>query len=884
MVEWVNEVEASLVRLGILKNEVVDHVYSVCPAVVRKPRVSVEVTDETQSEVSSLQLSGDSTELKRSFDVLPQTTSNSVSVPQPPPRSSVVKQRTLSLKPAPRAPLASRTSSSFHAPSHSTAIDVGPPPPPLPARLSSCTDKTSSCVESEERTVSDLAENVSSHTATDGSNDSDFVSPEVIAELLRQREASKKLVTSDIVDSENQFYPTSATLPEHANEIYVDMSRSHTQIRAEVNCSPLAIRQPLVMIMPLDPLQISIETSDSSAGLYTESSVLMAAQCPESLDVFIKPEQVVENTYSVFPCQQEPPDVVTGDSNLIGPSISLTPKPIAFPRKTVPKVGSSTCYLPSNTLSASVENADIAFSDSSSKWPASDEIFDSVAPPAGDSCKNFDADGDCQDFVPEADGIGVLDAGADMVSQFDSCQDEYINLKCENVYNNVLSADKDDSTDTGHSPLPSVKSNDLHLSKDENENFYGLVFEPAPPTTKAPPIPPLPSGHYSHGAWCNNQPSTTPDPRTSSSSVSANNPATSTAVPSAFHAAASNKHTGLPPEATPPLALPRKTNCHSSLTSLPTSLQSRDAPHRMPHTLSVDDQPPALPSRNSHSFFIKRPQITGMSNHVISSSEDSFSQSHTSTTFLEHSLSVDSKVSNTEPCTSVSNLSRKMLLDRSHSLHTVVSLKQTQAEILQTEIAMPSVTLTITNKAGHGIALVDWNSFSCVVGWNQKDFPSLHGKLHLGDLIFSINNVRVTSAETAHKLLKQAPDCNIELKLHRMPYAKVFAIHRNAEGQSLGIKRNGGTGEIVYVDPNGLAAQHGLTPHSQSVSGNGRCNWFLVEINNRPLSLFFKDDEIDHRLSAVGREISLVVQPADFIYEIRRQFKKLKNYKQFITQ
>lgn len=42
--------------------------------------------------------------------------------------------------------------------------------------------------------------------------------------------------------------------------------------------------------------------------------------------------------------------------------------------------------------------------------------------------------------------------------------------------------------------------------------------------------------------------------------------------------------------------------------------------------------------------------------------------------------------------------------------------------------------------------------------------------------------------------------------------------------------------------------------------------------------------QIDHRLSAVGREISLVVQPADFIYEIRRLFKKLKNYKQFITQ
>ena len=51
--------------------------------------------------------------------------------------------------------------------------------------------------------------------------------------------------------------------------------------------------------------------------------------------------------------------------------------------------------------------------------------------------------------------------------------------------------------------------------------------------------------------------------------------------------------------------------------------------------------------------------------------------------------------------------------------------------------------------------------------------------------------------------------------------------------------------QIIYLDPNGLAASHGLTPFAEQ--GDARCNWFITEINNRPLSLFFKDSEVSFR-------------------------------------
>lgn len=60
--------------------------------------------------------------------------------------------------------------------------------------------------------------------------------------------------------------------------------------------------------------------------------------------------------------------------------------------------------------------------------------------------------------------------------------------------------------------------------------------------------------------------------------------------------------------------------------------------------------------------------------------------------------------------------------------------------------------------------------------------------------------------------------------------------------------------------------------------------WVLTEINNRPLNLFFKDNEIKDRLNSVGRDISILVQPSDLITKIKKQLKSIRGYKDFIVQ
>ena len=124
----------------------------------------------------------------------------------------------------------------------------------------------------------------------------------------------------------------------------------------------------------------------------------------------------------------------------------------------------------------------------------------------------------------------------------------------------------------------------------------------------------------------------------------------------------------------------------------------------------------------------------------------------------------------------------------------------------------------------------------------------------------------------------------VEFVIRRVPFGRVFAIRRDVEGQSLGIVQEGNTAEIRDVAPGGLAACHGLVPRAQTCDGLSLTNWVITEINGRPLNLFFKDGEVRDRLNAVGKEISILVQPFDLIRQLKKQLKALRSYKEYIVQ
>jgi len=181
----------------------------------------------------------------------------------------------------------------------------------------------------------------------------------------------------------------------------------------------------------------------------------------------------------------------------------------------------------------------------------------------------------------------------------------------------------------------------------------------------------------------------------------------------------------------------------------------------------------------------------------------------------------------------------------------------------------------------NSIALVDISGNVWIAGWKQKEFPFLHNTFHIGDQLLSINGDPVSNSSQAYRLIKQN-SLIIELIVKRVPNGKVLCIRRKTDGQDLGFIRNKNTAEILDVITGGLADRAGLT--LRSYSGDHECNWCLTEINNRPLNLFFKNNEIQDRLNAVGKEISILVQPIVFVKRLKKQLKLFRNYKDYIVQ
>ncbi|XP_044741164.1 uncharacterized protein LOC123302338 isoform X2 [Chrysoperla carnea] len=237
----------------------------------------------------------------------------------------------------------------------------------------------------------------------------------------------------------------------------------------------------------------------------------------------------------------------------------------------------------------------------------------------------------------------------------------------------------------------------------------------------------------------------------------------------------------------------------------------------------------------------------------------------------------DRATSNTQAA--INSISREM---------TQLTLREQQVLRLQKEIKHPSgVRIQLSRKdCNNAIALIDVFGGVWVAGWRQKDNPMLYNLLHIGDQIINIEGVYVQTAVEAHKHLRRASSFNqyVTVIIKRVPFGKIFVIQRDMDGQPLGIVQEQNTAVIKQVLANSLAARHGLSQRATTCDQLSFTNWVLTEINGRPLNLFYKNNEVRDRLNAIGKEISILVQPLDLIKQIKKQLKSVRNYKEYIVQ
>ncbi|XP_022654466.1 uncharacterized protein LOC111247610 isoform X2 [Varroa destructor] len=215
-----------------------------------------------------------------------------------------------------------------------------------------------------------------------------------------------------------------------------------------------------------------------------------------------------------------------------------------------------------------------------------------------------------------------------------------------------------------------------------------------------------------------------------------------------------------------------------------------------------------------------------------------------------------------------------------------VPLREAQILKLQEEMAHQAGMLVkfAKRELQGSLALVDVGGAVYIAGWNK---PQMRTYLHIGDRLLNICGRRVICASEAHKTIKSLVINQIvELTIQRVPYGRALAMRRSFDGENLGLIMENGTNEIHRVLEGGLVHRSGLPLMVPTALDGGMTltSWWITEVNHRPISLFYKNFEIEPRLRAVGKDISLVVQPSDFIRALKKQLKSMWTYKSYIVQ
>jgi hypothetical protein len=236
--------------------------------------------------------------------------------------------------------------------------------------------------------------------------------------------------------------------------------------------------------------------------------------------------------------------------------------------------------------------------------------------------------------------------------------------------------------------------------------------------------------------------------------------------------------------------------------------------------------------------------------------------------------------------------------DLQHHLRSP-SLREQQVFRLRQEIAHPAgVRLTLRKRdCQNSLALVEIFGCLWVGGWKQRDFPVLYNAFHIGDQILSVAGNPVRTASDFNKLVKAKSNnpsnsgttsgppqevLQVEIIVRRLPFAQVFHLKREIDGQPLGLVLNGNTAEVREIVPSSPSAIHGMSARVRSLDGQALVPWHLTEVNGRPLNLMAKDGEAAARLQALGRDVSVLIQPTDFVAKLRKQLKAHKNYKDYL--
>ncbi|KRZ45301.1 Golgin subfamily A member 4 [Trichinella pseudospiralis] len=217
-----------------------------------------------------------------------------------------------------------------------------------------------------------------------------------------------------------------------------------------------------------------------------------------------------------------------------------------------------------------------------------------------------------------------------------------------------------------------------------------------------------------------------------------------------------------------------------------------------------------------------------------------------------------------------------------------ISLREQETLQLNSEIhSEHPVKFTLSLENILRIAFVNISGFLWISGWHEvQGLINLRTFVHVGDRVMAIDGQPLNSESQLEECIKRSLDTSrqCEILLKRMPMARVFLFKRFCDGEDVGLILKNGKNEILNVTQDSAAWRAGFRAKTESkLHPHLETTWYITEINGRPINMFLKNGECKQRLSAIGREISVLVQPTDFIKAVKHHMTMKKHYRDFIV-
>lgn len=183
------------------------------------------------------------------------------------------------------------------------------------------------------------------------------------------------------------------------------------------------------------------------------------------------------------------------------------------------------------------------------------------------------------------------------------------------------------------------------------------------------------------------------------------------------------------------------------------------------------------------------------------------------------------------------------------------------------------------------VAFVEISNRIWVAGWTASSDKHLAGVLRVGDELVEVGGVKVEDIGQLPGLFysSSTPGSPVNLSIRRIPYGTEYTLIKTSRNYDLGIILRKHKNKLESVREGSAAFQAGVRAHIIGMHGaiSSAC---VTHFNGRPLSLFSKNDELLNLIETVPlmSEFTLIIQPYDFMKEIKREIKKMKNYGAFI--